>query len=202
MTCKVQEGLDTATASPATSLRDVLSAPQTTPWPFSGRVHHADQPLPCCIFKAGHILNSRSVGAFMDKCHASYKVGSAKKNWKPLYWLAPPRPPGGAIFFPSLFGKGNGVCLHLGCQKMQATETFLRTLALWTMNTLPAGTTADGLPHAYNGTGRPCLYWPSFASIPQRATTRILPQGVRQGRDGVYGDKEDSSCPQGAYLEG
>jgi len=113
----------------------------------------ADQSLLCSGFKACPILHSRSVGAFMDKCHAFYKVGSAKKSWEPLYWLMPPRPPRGAISFPSLSETRKGVCLHLGCQKMYASETFLRTLALWTTNTLPAGTTVQVCRAA------PCKQW-------------------------------------------
>lgn len=44
--------------------------------------------------------DSRSVVAFTDERPAFHKVGSAKKNWKPLYWPVQPRPPRGPASFP------------------------------------------------------------------------------------------------------
>lgn len=81
-TCKIQEGRETPRASSCPSTE---GCPEHYPdCPFSGPSQvespMVDQPVLCSSFKPCGILNSRSVGALLDKCRTFYKVRSAKET--------------------------------------------------------------------------------------------------------------------------
>lgn len=102
-----------------------------------------DRPVRGSSFKPCGILNSRSVGALLDKRRTFYKVRSAKEASVLVHATETFKR---SYFFPLPFREEESCLSTPGMPEqwtMYASETFLRTLALWTRNTLPAEATGQ-----------------------------------------------------------
>ena len=95
-----------------------LSAAQTTPGPFSGRVHHGWPPC-STLFLLCHMLNSRSVAVFLEKCLAFQKLGPQELE---TFLLAPATKASKRRYFLPLHLCEEERWMYQGCQKCMSQK--------------------------------------------------------------------------------